>query len=66
MRQNKEELKAALLKQYEAALDGLLERCEGVQDFGELEEEVAVFAEAALPATLSELQQERKGRDFSP
>lgn len=66
MKRTKEELKAAFLKRYEAALDGLLERCEETQDFGELEEEVAVFAEEALPATLSELQQERKGRDFSP
>ena len=55
-----------LLSRYETALDGLLERCEEAEDFGELEEEVAVFAEEALPATLSELQQERKGSDFSP
>lgn len=66
MKRTKEELKARLLSQYEAALDGLLERCEEAKDFGELEEEVAVFAEEALPATLSELQQERKESDFSP
>jgi hypothetical protein len=66
MRRSKEELKAALLSCYETALDGLLERYDEAKDFGELEEEVAVFAEEALPVTLYELQEERKGSDFSP
>jgi len=57
MKRTTEELKAVLLTRYEAALDELLERCEETDNFGELEEQVAVFAEAALPATLSELQQ---------
>lgn len=66
MKRTNEELKATLLRRYETALDGLLERCEKAKDFGELEEEVTVFAEEALPVTLSELQRERKRSDFPP
>ena len=62
-KRNQAELKAALMAHYSQALDELLAKNEGLEDFGELEEAVSQLAEQTLPQTLSALQQ---SKDFSP
>lgn len=63
MKRTQVELKAALLAQYSEALDKLLTKNAGLEDFGELEEAVSQLAEQTLPQTLSTLQM---SKDFSP
>jgi len=63
MRVNKAALREELLKRYSQALDELLEKSEGMEDFGELEEAVNGLAQKTLPPTLSALQD---SKDFSP
>ena len=56
-------LKAELMERYSQELDKLLEKSQGLEDFGEIEEAVSRFAEQTLPQTLSEVQ---ASKDFSP
>jgi hypothetical protein len=63
MRKSQEELKAELLQRYSEELDKLLEKSQGIEDFGEMEEAVNAFAEQTLPQTLSKVQ---ASKDFSP
>jgi DNA-binding HxlR family transcriptional regulator len=63
MKQNKADLKAALIAQYSEALDVLLEENETLEDFADLEEAVSQLAERTLPRTLSTLQ---ASKDFPP
>ena len=56
-------LKAELMERYSQELDKLLEKSQGLEDFGEIEEAVSRFAEQTLPQTLSEVQ---ASKDFPP
>ena len=48
-------LKAEMMKQYEAELDSLLSNCSGRQNFKVLEDELEKFAKATLPRMLERL-----------
>jgi hypothetical protein len=63
MTKRQAQVKAELMQRYSEQLDKLLEKSQGLEDFGEMEEAVNEFAEATLPQTLSELQ---ASKDFSP
>lgn len=52
MNEEERRLKEQLLARYSEAVDEMLRRCRGKEDFGELEEEVERLAQATLPATL--------------
>ena len=56
-------LKAELMQHYSEELDKLLEKSQGIEDFGEIEKAVSEFTEQTLASTLSELQ---ASKDFSP
>jgi hypothetical protein len=62
MTKSQANLKAALMERYSKELDKLLEKSQGLEDFGELEEAVSAFAAQTLPRTLSAIQ---ASKDFS-
>jgi hypothetical protein len=63
MTKSQAKLKAELMERYSEQLDKLLEKSQGIEDFGEMEEAVSEFAEQTLPQTLSEVQ---ASKGFSP
>jgi hypothetical protein len=56
---DKKDLKAEMMKEYEAELDRLLGKCSERQNFKVLEDELEKFAKATLPRMLERLASER-------